>query len=406
MKNQRTILFISLLTCLLSCRQKNNELASTYTITGKDFVNSILVEGVVEPTQFSTLSCPMNVNGTIVFLVEEGTMVRAGEVVCIIEDNNIENEYDNLQLFIEAVNAELNKRKADLQMQYALLEAQVKNNEADTEIANLDSLQFRFASPTQRRISELELERAFIEKTRLRSRLHALEIINESEIRTLEIQIKRLGNRLETVKKNLDELTIRAPKDGLAIIAESRRTGSKLMEGENVWNNMPLVIIPELKEMKVRMRMNETDFKYISEQDSVSYSFNAMPGNKAYGKIIRKQPVGQPVNRDSKVKYFEAEASIDSLLEPPEPGFTAESRVIVRYLPDTIVVPLIAISEVDSMKVVHVKNRGKYEMRQIKTGLSSQKESVITEGLRRGEIISLITPHPSQIRSSKLPREQ
>ncbi len=71
MKNQRTILFISLLTCLLSCRQKNNELASTYTITGKDFVNSILVEGVVEPTQFTTLSCPMNVNGTIVFLVEK-----------------------------------------------------------------------------------------------------------------------------------------------------------------------------------------------------------------------------------------------------------------------------------------------------------------------------------------------
>ena len=403
MKTERIVLIVMLVTLFhSSCNLKEKENLSTYTVVNKAFENSIIIEGIVEPTRYSTIACPMNVNGTIIFLIEDGSRVKEGDVVCVIEDNNIENEYDNLQLFLEAVNAELNKKKADLQMQYALLEAQVKNNEADTEIANLDSLQFRFASPTQRRISELELEMASIEKTRLERKLKSLEIINRSEIRTLEINIRRLTSRLESVKSILDGLTIKSPVAGFAIISESRRTGSKLREGDNVWNNMPLVIIPEVNEMMVKMKVNETNFKYLSENDSVSYSFDAMPGNQAFGRITKKLPVGQPLNRDSKVKFFEVEASIDSLLELPEPGFTANSRVIADFIGDTIVIPQIAIFEEDSMKVVYVKQNRKFELRQISTGLSSQKESIVTGGLRRGEEISLIKPHASSIKGKRL----
>ena len=138
-----------------------------YTVIEKDFENSVIVEGVVEPTYFTTVMCPVNVDGTIIFMVEDGTQVNAGDVICIIEDNNNETNYNNLLDLIESISAELSTKKADLQMQQALLEAQVRNNEADTEIANLDSLQFRFASPTQRQISELQLESASIEKSRL-----------------------------------------------------------------------------------------------------------------------------------------------------------------------------------------------------------------------------------------------
>ena len=276
-----------------------------YTVIEKDFENSVIVEGVVEPTYFTTVMCPVNVDGTIIFMVEDGTQVNAGDVICIIEDNNNETNYNNLLDLIESISAELSTKKADLQMQQALLEAQVRNNEADTEIANLDSLQFRFASPTQRQISELQLESASIEKSRLEKRLQTLKIINDSEIKSIEINLRRAQSRLETAKEILESLTVRAPKSGLAIVSQSRRSGEKLKIGDEVWNNMPLVIIPEMSEMKVQMRLSETDFKYISENDSVSYSFNAMPDNWANGKITKMLPVGQPYSRDSKLKYFE-----------------------------------------------------------------------------------------------------
>ncbi|WP_298650116.1 efflux RND transporter periplasmic adaptor subunit [uncultured Proteiniphilum sp.] len=346
--------------------------------------------------------CPGNVDGIVTFLIDNGTYVNEGDVVCIIEDNNQQNNYDNLQIALENATAELSKVNADLKMQYALLEAQVKNNEVDTEIAHLDSLQLTFATPTQRRIKELELERAYIEKAKFEQKLNALDIINQSEIRKLEINIQQLSNRLESAEKILEGLTIRAPKRGLAIVSDSRMTGTKLKVGDNVWNNMPVVMIPEVSEMKVKMAVNETDFKYISENDSVAYSFDAMPGNRAHGRIIKKLPVGQPYKRDSKVKFFEVEASIDSVLQLPEPGFTANSRVITTYVNDTIVIPQIAIYEVDSMKVVYVRNNKKYEIRQIATGPSSMKEAIVTTGLKKGEVISLIKPPASFIRGKKL----
>ena len=402
MKN-RIIFFLTLLNLgLSSCSFKSIDNGPFYTVNEKDFENSIIVEGVVEPTHFTTLMCPMNVNGTITFIIEDGIHVNVGDVVCIIEDSNNENNYDNLQVLVEAITAELSKKKADIQMQHALLEAQVRNNEADTEIANLDSLQFRFASPTQRRISELQLESASIEKSRLEQRLKTLKIINDSEIKSLEINLKRIINRLETAKEVLESLTIRASTAGLAIVSESRRSREKLKVGDNVWNNMPLVIIPEMNEMKVKMRVSETDFKYISENDSVSYTFDAMPENWANGKITKMLPVGQPYKRDSKVKFFEIEASVDSILEMPEPGFTVNCRVIANYINDTITVPQVAIFEEDSMKVVYVKKNKSFEKREIKTGLSSQKESIVTEGLNRDEEISLIKPESSQIKGERL----
>jgi multidrug efflux pump subunit AcrA (membrane-fusion protein) len=373
-----------------------------YTVIEKDFENSVIVEGVVEPTYFTTVMCPVNVDGTIIFMVEDGTQVNAGDVICIIEDNNNETNYNNLLDLIESISAELSTKKADLQMQQALLEAQVRNNEADTEIANLDSLQFRFASPTQRQISELQLESASIEKSRLEKRLQTLKIINDSEIKSIEINLRRAQSRLETAKEILESLTVRAPTSGLAIVSQSRRSGEKLKIGDEVWNNMPLVIIPEMSEMKVQMRLSETDFKYISENDSVSYSFNAMPDNWANGKITKMLPVGQPYSRDSKLKYFEVEASVDSILEMPEPGFTANCRVIVDYIKDTITVPQVAIFDEDSRKVVYVKKNKTFERREIKTGLSSQKESVVIEGLNRDEKVALTKPNSSLIKSERL----
>lgn len=373
-----------------------------YTVIEKDFENSVIVEGVVEPTYFTTVMCPVNVDGTIIFMVEDGTQVNAGDVICIIEDNNNETNYNNLLDLIESISAELSTKKADLQMQQALLEAQVRNNEADTEIANLDSLQFRFASPTQRQISELQLESASIEKSRLEKRLQTLKIINDSEIKSIEINLRRAQSRLETAKEILESLTVRAPTSGLAIVSQSRRSGEKLKIGDEVWNNMPLVIIPEMSEMKVQMRLSETDFKYISENDSVSYSFNAMPDNWANGKITKMLPVGQPYSRDSKLKYFEVEASVDSILEMPEPGFTANCRVIVDYIKDTITVPLVAIFDEDSRKVVYVQKNKTFERREIKTGLSSQKESVVIEGLNRDEKVALTKPNSSLIKSERL----
>ena len=388
------VFILSLL--VFSCSQDAQ--IATYTVSQGDFTNALLVEGAVEPVLSTTLASPRYCDGIVQFLVEDGTYVEKDEVVCIIEFQELQNQYDQITIGLENAEAGRNKTIADLNMQYALLEAQVKTNEADTKIAQMDSLQLAFVSRTQKMVKELELEKATIEKNRYEKKLKALKVIQQSEVKRWELEIQRLRMRVQTVKEQLDALTLKAPRSGLAIRANSRLTRKKYQVGDPVWSVMPLVVMPEFKQMKVMIMASETDYKNISVSDSVSYTFDAMPGNAGTGKILKKAPVGQPYKQGGKVKFFEIEASIDSVLTMPEPGFTANCRIILKQSRNVLSVPQIAIFEEDSMKVVFVQRKRGYERRQVLTDLSSLKESVVTAGLADGEIVALSKPKHSLIK--------
>ena len=371
---------------------------ATFTVSQGDFINALLVEGVVEPMLSTTLLSPRGTDGVVQYLVDDGTYVEEGEIVCIIEFQELQNQYDQIFISLENAQTGLNKIRADLNMQYALLEAQVKTNEADTKIAQMDSLQLAFASPSQRMIKELELEKALIEKARYEKKIDALKVIQQSEIRRHEIEIQRLGMRVQAMQEQLDALTLKAPRSGFAIRSVNPLSGNKLQVGDPVWSNFPLVIMPEFKQMKVIIMASETDYKNINVNDFIHYTFDAMPDNSGTGKILKKSPVGQPYKRGATVRFFEIEASIDSVLVMPDPGFTANCRIILKKSEDVISVPQIAIFDEDSIRVVFVQQKKGFERRQILTGISSIRESVITAGLADGEIIALSKPDPKWVK--------
>ena len=339
-----------------------------------------------------------SVEGVVVKLIEDGIYVEEGDIVAVIEVTDMETEYDELLTNLENRRAHLSKTKVDLEMQYNLLEAQVQNNEAETEIARLDSLQIQFLTPGQKKIKELELQKVAIDKQRLEKKLSSLSVIQQSDLRRIELEIQRLENRVKSLKGQIDDLTLRASKKGLAIRGISFLTGTKFQVGDPIWSGMTVVSIPDMYEMKVKINAPEADYKLISINDSVLFTFDAMPGNIAFGKITQKSPVGQQYSENSKIKYFEIEASIDSVLTMPDPGLTAKCKIILTQVKDTIVVPQITINDVDSMKIVYVKNGKSYEERQIEIGLVSQKEAIISAGLNRGEVISLMKPDASLIK--------
>lgn len=398
----QNIFFLMPLLFLLSCSSNDNKDISTYAVSHKDFENILTIDGYVEPIRSTTLSCPRFIDGIIQFIIEDGTYVEEGDVVCRIEFQDLQNEYDQLLVNLENAEARLNTTKADLDMQYTMLEAQVRNNEADTKIAQLDSLQLTYSPDNQRKVKEFQLEKASIEKTKYQNKLKTLAIIQQSEIRKMELEIQRLANRVKSTKEQLDGLTLKAPKKGLATRAIYRMTNAKLQIGDNVWGNMPIIIIPEMDEVKVKIMASERDYKYIGIGDSIRYTFDAMPGNTAWGRVLSKAPVGQPMRHDSKVKFFEIESTVDSMLNLPEPGFTVNCHISLKLIKDTIIVPQIAIFDEDSIKVVYVKKDNKFEMRQILTGISSPKEAIVSNGLKGNEIISLSRPKSSLVKDRVL----
>ncbi len=398
----QTVLLSTLLLFIVACSSQQQDISS-YTVTRKNFENIIVIDGYAEPMQSSSIVCPRaGSGGTVAFLVEEGTWVEEGDILCTIENQGMQTRYDQLLTNLENAQADIVKTKANLDLQFTMLEADAKNNDAETQIAHLDSSRMQYYSPNQRLIKEMELQIVAINRRKIEARLISLPIIQQSEIRKIELQILRLSNNVESVKKDLDELVLRSPKKGLAVRGVNPMTNNKLAVGDPVWNGMPLVSIPEMDKMKMKIFASERDYRYINVGDSVSYTFDALEDNIAWGKIISKMPVGVQVKEGSQVKHFEIDASVDSTLVMPDPGFTASCHIMLKQVKDTLTIPQIAIFDQDSMKVVFVEKRKGYEMRQIQLGESSPKEAVVASGLFLDDKVALSRPKESQVRSRKI----
>ena len=395
-KHSFRILIIFILTFFISCQSNKKNDASTYTVKITDFEDYLTIPGVVEATQAITYGCPRRADGYVTYIVEDGVTVKDSDIVCVIEDKDVNSRYSESTTNLEIAIAGLSKTKADLDLQYSLMEAQVKNNTAETDISNLDSLQLQFLSPTQQKIKKLELQIVAIQKRKLQKKLKSLAIINQSELRRKEYEIQRYTSEIRDAKEQMDGLVIRSTKSG-RIFRAMYQGGRKVQLGDNVWNGMAVVNIPDLTKMKVKIKASEGDYKRINESDAVEYTFDAMPKNRAWGKIVKKAPVGQPIQQNSKIKVFEIEASVDTSKLTPDPGLTTNCKIILKKIKNAIVVPQIAIFEQDSMKVVYVKKSDKYEMRQILTGPSSQKSAVVLAGLQQNEKISFIKPETALI---------
>lgn len=399
--NLKNLIYSSLL-LLISCQQNEGEFHSLYTVTSTDFEDALVADGTVESVNSLTVNCPQGIGGTIVYIVEDGTFVNEGDVVCRIEDPGLATELQDAQTNLEINRANLEKTYADQAMEKAILEAQIQNNEAEKAITSLSEKQLEFSPENQRRIRELELQQSAIQNSRFDKKLRTMKIIQQTEVRRQLMGLQRVEARVKQIEERIASLTLTAPRSGLALRGMNPISDRKFLVGDNAWEGIPMVLLPDMKQMKVRILAPEGVYKRMKIGDKVEYSFDAQPENKAWGTITMKAPVGRPIERNSKVKVFEVEASVDSSLMVPTPGLSAQCKVVLQQVNDTLVVPQIAVFDRDSAKVVYVKSKKGYEIRKVTTAQSSPREIIITNGLKAGESISLSLPEEKTIVKNKL----
>lgn len=376
-----------------SCSSDKGGEMPLHVVERGDFKDILTIDGYTEPVNSANVHCPRHVGGAIISIVENGTFVKKGDVVCVIEDLNVAESCENLELELESAYAEIEKLQASHQLEYALLEAQVKNNDAEAILALSDSLQMLYMSPQERRIKMLQLRSAEIKRDQLLNKLDITKRIQEIDVMRVEKRIEHIERRLKSEREKLASLTLRAPKDGIAI--RGRRwpwSDEKWNIGDHIRDGRVAVMIPDLDQVKVLIHAQETEYKRIHMGDSIAYTFDATPDNYGWGRITKMASRGQTRTEGSEIKTFEIEASVDSLRLPAEPGLSVRCHIYLKHVPDTIVVPTISIFDKDSLKVVYVRHGREFEEREIVPGTGSPTQTIIASGLNEGEQIALLKP--------------
>jgi HlyD family secretion protein len=371
----------------------------TLPVEKKDFLDEVTVSGTLEAVNTRTYGCPgIWSDVTILHLIPEGTEVKSGDTLCILECRVVANEYLLTVNELENARAEYYKSLAELKLQFLMLEAQVRSIDASTDIKKLDSLQMKFTSPSDKEIIKLELKKAELERNIAQTKLGFLKKINDSELQKKKLRIEQNVNRVEQAKSKLDKLILISEIEGFVIYDNSWMTNKKIKEGDIVWANAPIIEIPDLTAMQVKLEVSEADYKRLANDQIMEIVVDAFPDIHLSGRIKNKEPVGKPISEKSDIKVFNVTASVDSASLILQPGLGVTCKVLIKNVPDTIVIPVISLFEEDSLKVVYIADNERFIKKNVTIADYNNEEVVITSGLKYHDILALRKPPESLIK--------
>jgi len=401
--------------CLSACTDKKGAEIITFQLEKSDYVEKTFITGTVQAVS-NTPVIPPRITGssgmTVVRLAPDGSFVKKGDTLCVLSVPDLESAYGNAVTSVENLEADIKKAKADNKIKIALLEAQMETMDAQLKITFLDSLEMKYATEVDRKLMDLEMRRAVIEKQKIERKLASARMAAENDIMQKNVRIVQERQRKQTYADQIRSLTLVAQRDGMVIrtelprvtiISSSGGTGSfggPVREGSVLMlTNYPVLQFPDLSRMQISADVQESDFKRIEKGQRVNITVPSSDQLVTTGRINKKNlaPSMAMRNINPKVKFFEVIIDIDSCHSKMKPGLSANCEIILKEVKDTVYVPTLAIFERDSSRVVYVREKNEFRPVSVRTGTTGSSYTIITGGLKGDEIIALSEPPGSLI---------
>lgn len=202
------------------------------------------------------------------------------------------------------------------------------------------------------------------------------------------------GQSLDRLQKQIDRCTIKAPADGMVIYSSQRWYGEQgqIRPGATLQFQQPIFSLPDFSKMRVRMKVHESQVKKVLVGQKANLRLEAIPERPLTGTVSKIGTVGQNDGYwGSRIKAYETHITLDEVPSDAglKPGMSAEVKILVRKVPDALLVPVSAVAEMDGQKVVYVSRGKGVERRQVQTGDENEQFVQILDGLVDGEPVAL-----------------
>ena len=340
----------------------------------------------------------------IAYLAEDGSWVKKGDPVVEFSSSDILAEAENAQSELESAQAEMKSQEATHKQKVAQLNTQIENAELSLASIELQLKQLEFVAERERRQRELEIEKSKLQAKKSRRELKSLLEVYHEEKSQQQLRIKQAQAKVVAAKKSLGELVMYAPFDGYIVVERNRATDEKFKQGDTPYPNMPIAKIPDMSSMQVDLQLSETEIKNLEVGQRVEVTVSSVSNKFLPGKVSQVAKIAMPVSRGSDVKRVQATVVLDSLLKGMVPGLTASCNIKVYNDSTAIVVPIDAVFERDSLRVVYIRQGNKFVPREVKMAWRGLDFANIAVGLDGTEELALAEPKRSQLKSDNVER--
>jgi RND family efflux transporter MFP subunit len=324
-------------------------------------------------------------------LVAEGSLVEAGDYVAALDQTEISGKIKDTGAELEKAESQFLQAKLDTTLTLRAARDEILNMAFNLTQKELTLEQSRFEPPAIIRQAELELEKIKRDMVQIQENYKVKKQQAEAKMAEAGANLQQIRNKMDNLQRVFGEFTIRAPKSGMVIYMREWN-GQKKKVGSTISPWDPAVAtLPDLRYMLSKTYVNEVDIRKLAINQPVSIGLDAFPDLKLKGKVNQVANVGeQKGNTDSKV--FEVVIEVLDTDTNVRPGMTTSNRILTATVKDTLVIPLEAVFNQDSISFVYRKSGLSIEKQEIRLGSANENEVIVVDGVKEGDKLLLTEP--------------
>jgi HlyD family secretion protein len=343
------------------------------SVTRGELVRDASAEGRIVAALHPTLFAPTQ--GIVSLAVKAGSSVRKGEVLARIESPELKSRLLQERATLQSLQSAWQRQKIDARQDG------IKNAHA------IDLLELRLTAAkrllerAQTAFDEGILNKTDYEKAKDDLRIAELELKNLQETAKLQVETadfdiqsrrslaERQGSAVGELERQVDQLTITAPFDGLV-------ASVSVQDRDAVAANAPVVTVVNLSAFEIEITLPE------------NYSADVIPATEAQILYEGREYRGHVTAMSPEVKESQVRGTVVFDGAPPA-GLRQSQRVSVRMVLETkrnvLKVPRGPFLESGGGRKIYVVENGVALQRDITVGAVSVSEVEIRKGLSEGE---------------------
>lgn len=385
----------------------------TYTVTRGDLLISVTGSGVLEAKE--TVDVTSEIGGKIIWVAEEGSRVKKGDLLCKIDPydyevalSQAEINYKNALLKLEQARLDLDSQKNQLQQNLREAKnsrdnAYIEYQKAKRQLSDAEALYkanaISFSDLQNYRDAynkALNTYNQAVENVRSVESLTSIKLSQlEKQVALAELSVEQAKIDLDKAKLNLSKTKIYSPIDGIVANVSVKRGG------QNVAKETVLMSILDTSTMRVSLEVDETDISKVSIGLPVRVTCEAFGDREFQGKVSSISPSAKISNN---IAIFYVSVDIPNPTGELRAGMTAEGEIIVKEERNVLLVPIRAVKRTERRAYVEVLNsNGERELKRVVLGEDDGLNIVVKEGLQEGDRIVLTSATSSSASSPRIP---
>jgi len=230
--------------------------------------------------------------------------------------------------------------------------------------------------PSQLEAARVAFDLAKVNRARAES-LAPAGVVSQQELQGAQSAYAKAEADLQAVATRYGETRIESPVDG---VVSQRRLDPGVLVGPNAGTGT-ILTIQKNDVLRVFVPVNEKDAPRVKIGQEASAEFDALPGRRYVGRVVRMSPAYDPISRT-----VDAEVH---LVNPGElsPGMYGRGTLVTAMHPAAVVVPVGAVQISDGRYYAYVIQGDKARRVEVKIGVDGGNWFEIASGLKPGDEI-------------------